>query len=222
MTIKISIYEKNDSLLERLSYLVLGTENFELCTTSSSIVHLIDDCKQLCPDIVLMDIDKPEISGAEAILLLKNLCPEINVMVLTVFEDIDNLFDALCAGATGCLLKNTPPAQLIEAIEELYHGGSPMSSVIARKVLDSFSKSIHPAGFFTRPVHGEKQDNYKLTKREREVLQRLLMGDSYKMVANACFISIGTVYSHINNIYKKLQINSKSEAVIKAIKERLI
>jgi DNA-binding NarL/FixJ family response regulator len=166
-----------------------------------------------------MDIDMPEMPGTEAILLLKNCFPEVNVMILTNFEDSDKLFNALCAGATGCLLKNTSPARLIEAIEEIYHGGSPMSSVIARKVLEKLS---HDTFRMTRSISGEKQDNYNLTNRERDVLQRLLMGDSYKMIANACFISIGTVYSHINNIYKKLQINSKSEAVIKAIKERLI
>jgi Response regulator containing a CheY-like receiver domain and an HTH DNA-binding domain len=109
-------------------------------------------------------------------------------------------------------LKKTSSIKIIEAIEELHKGGSPMSSGIARKVLDHFAK----------PVHNEKKDKYQLTTRELKILQRLLTGDSYKMIADNCFISIGTVYSHINNIYKKLQVNSKSEAVIKAIRERLV
>ena len=144
-------------------------------------------------------------------MLVKSTFPTVNVMMLTVFEDKNKIFDALCAGATGYLLKRSSSIQIIEAIEELNKGGSPMSSGIARKVLEYFSK----------PANVE-HDKYKLTSREQEILQRLLAGDSYKMLADACFISIGTVYSHINNIYKKLQVNSKSEAVIKALKEKLV
>ena len=212
MSIKISIYDDNISLLESLSYLIKGTYNFELCHASSNAAEIITDCERLCPDVILMDIDMPILSGIEATMLVKSAFPEINVMMLTVFEDRDKIFEALCAGATGYLLKKTSSIKIIEAIEELHKGGSPMSSGIARKVLDHFAK----------PVHNEKKDKYQLTTRELKILQRLLTGDSYKMIADNCFISIGTVYSHINNIYKKLQVNSKSEAVIKAIRERLV
>jgi DNA-binding NarL/FixJ family response regulator len=129
-----------------------------------------------------------------------------------VFEDKDKIFEALCAGATGYLLKKSSSIQIIEAIEELHKGGSPMSSGIARKVLDYFSK----------PARADKDNKYQLSSRECDILKRLLAGDSYKMIADFCFISIGTVYSHINNIYKKLHVNSKSEAVIKALNERLV
>jgi len=212
MSIKISIYDDNISLLESLSYLIKGTYGFELCHASSNAAEIITDCERLCPDVILMDIDMPILSGIEATMLVKSAFPEINVMMLTVFEDRDKIFEALCAGATGYLLKKTSSIKIIEAIEELHKGGSPMSSGIARKVLDHFAK----------PVHNEKKDKYQLTTRELKILQRLLTGDSYKMIADNCFISIGTVYSHINNIYKKLQVNSKSEAVIKAIRERLV
>ena len=210
--IRVSIYEDNASLLDSLSYLIRGAGSFELCTASANAVHIVDDCRRLCPDVILMDIDMHELSGIEATRMVKTDFPEVNVMMLTVFEDKDKIFDALCAGATGYLLKKTPSAQIIEAVEELHNGGSPMSSGVARKVMEYFSK----------PPNGHKQDTYQLSQRERDILQRLLMGDSYKMAADACCISIGTVYSHINNIYKKLHVNSKSEAVIKAIKERLV
>ncbi len=210
MSIKISIYDDNTALLESLSYLIRGTEGFELCCALPNAANILSDCKTNGPDVILMDIDMPGLSGIEATLLVKNTYPEVNVMMLTVFEDKSKIFDALCAGATGYLLKKTSSMQIIEAIVELHKGGSPMSSGIARKVLE----------YFTKPVNS--QDKYQLTPRELEVLQRLLVGDSYKMVADACCISIGTVYTHINNIYKKLQVNSKSEAVIKAIKERLV
>jgi DNA-binding NarL/FixJ family response regulator len=157
-----------------------------------------------------MDIDMPGISGIEATTLVKNAYPDINVMIFTVFEDKDKIFDALCAGATGYLLKKSSSVEIISGIEELHKGGSPMSSGIARKVLE----------YFSGPVQNDNK--YQLTSRERTILQRLLGGDSYKMIANKCFISIGTVYSHINNIYKKLHVNSKSEAVIKAMKENLV
>ena len=210
--IRVSIYEDNASLLESLSYLIRGAGNFELCTASGNAVHIIDDCNRMCPNVILMDIDMPELSGIEATRLVKTAFPEVNVMILTVFEDKDKIFDALCAGATGYLLKKTLSVQIIEAVEELYNGGSPMSSGVARKVLE----------YFAKPSHNDKQDTYQLSERERDILQHLLMGDSYKMVAGACHISLGTVYSHINHIYKKLQVNSKSEAVVKAIKERLV
>jgi len=210
--IRVSIYEDNDSLLESLSYLIRGAESLELCTASANAVHIIDDCSRWHPDVILMDIDMPELSGIEATRMVKTAFPEVNVMMLTVFEDTDKIFDALCAGATGYLLKKTPSARIIEAVEELHNGGSPMSSGVARKVME----------YFAKPPNGNKRDTYQLSQRERDILQRLLMGDSYKMIADACCISIGTVYSHIYHIYKKLQVNSKSEAIIKTIKERLV
>ena len=212
MAIKISLYDDNTSLLESLSYLIKGTLGFELCHASTNASNVVADCERMCPDVILMDIDMPEISGIEATLLVKNAFPDVNVMMLTVFEDKNKIFDALCAGATGYMLKKSSSIELIEAIGELHKGGSPMSSGIARKVLEYFSK----------PANTEKKDKYQLTIREREILQRLLTGDSYKMIADNCFVSIGTVYSHINNVYKKLQVNSKSEAVIKALKERIV
>jgi len=212
MAIKVSIYEDNTTLLESLSYLIRGTAGLALCTAAPLAVNILADCRDNCPDIILMDIDMPEMTGIEATRLVKQDYPDINIMMLTVFEDKEKIFEALCAGATGYLLKKTPSTQIISAIEELYRGGSPISSGIARKVLEYFSK----------PNGHEKKESYQLSQRERDILKRLVMGDSYKMVADACFISIGTVYSHINNLYKKLHVNSKSEAVVKAMREKLV
>jgi len=212
MAIKVSIYEDNNTLRESLTYLIRGTAGLEFCSASPSAVKILEQCEEHQPDIILMDIDMPGITGIEATRLVKNKFPDINVMILTVFEDKEKIFEALCAGATGYLLKKTPLSQIIESIEELYRGGSPISSGIARKVLE----------YFTKTNGRSKKDSYQLSPREIDILKRLVMGDSYKMVADACFISIGTVYSHINNLYKKLQVNSKSEAVLKAMHENLV
>ena len=209
---KVSIYEDNIALLDSLSFMLSATEGIELCAASPTAVNILAQCKEKTPDIILMDIDMPGVTGIEATRIVKDAFPNVNVMMFTVFEDRDKIFDALCAGATGYLLKKTPFSQIVESIEELYHGGSPISSGIARKVLE----------YFTRPSNGGKNGEYQLSQREIDILKRLVMGDSYKMVADACFISIGTVYSHINNLYRKLHVNSKSEAVIKAMKERLV
>jgi two-component system, NarL family, response regulator LiaR len=211
MSIRISIYEDNESLRESLSHLILGTGLMELCGSFPDCSSVIENCLENKPDIILMDIDMPGISGIEATALVKAKFPEINIMILTVYEDRDKVFSAMCAGATGYLLKKSTAVQIIEAINELNQGGSPMSGEIARKVLE----------FFSNPAIN-KNNEYALSKREFDIIKCLVNGDSYKMIAEACFISIGTVRSHINSIYKKLQVNSKSEAVIKAIKERLV
>jgi len=211
MGIRLAIYEDNTALRESLGHLIMGVGSMELCGSYPDCSSVIENCTNNKPEIILMDIDMPGISGIEATALVKSKFPEINIMMLTVYENRDKVFEALCAGATGYLLKKTSSVQIIEAISELHNGGSPMSGEIARKVLE----------FFTKPIVG-KDNDYALSSRELDILRCLVNGDSYKMIADACFISIGTVRSHINSIYKKLAVNSKSEAVIKAMKERLV
>lgn len=211
MSIKVSIYEDNNSLRESLGYLIMGTNNFELCGSFGDCKSIIENITNQQPDIILMDIDLPQISGIEATIMVKEKFPEINIMMLTVYEEKDKIFEALCAGATGYLLKKTPSVQIIEAVIELYNGGSPMSGEIARKVMNFFVKQ-----------QPNKLNPYQISEREMDILRCLTNGDSYKMIADKCFISIGTVRTHINSIYKKLQVNSKSEAVIKAIKENIV
>ncbi len=209
--IKVAIYEDNNALRESLTYLIKGSGLLQFAGAWSDCREILQNCKANRPDIILMDIDMPYLSGIDATRLVKDEYPDIEVMMLTVFEDRDKIFDALRAGATGYLLKKMSAVQIIESIIELANGGSPISTEIARKVLN----------FFTAPDSKIKND-YALSERELDVLKRLVAGDSYKMIADHCAISIGTVCSHINNIYRKLTVNSKSEAVVKAIKERLV
>lgn len=211
MDIKVAIYEDNDALRETLSHLIKGSGLLTFAGAYPDCRNILGNCANDRPDVIVMDIEMPGCSGIEATQIVKDHFPEINVMMLTVFEDRDKIFDALRAGATGYLLKKSSAIQIIEAITDLANGGSPMSGEIARKVLE----------FFTTPEF-DKQNQYTLSEREMEILHHLVKGDSYKMIADHCFISIGTVRCHINSIYRKLAVNSKSEAVIKAIKERLV
>jgi DNA-binding NarL/FixJ family response regulator len=211
MSLRVAIYEDNNALRESLAHLIMGTDAFELCGAYPDCSSVINNCDTNKPDVILMDIDMPGISGIEATAMVKEKFQDINVMMLTVYENRDKVFDALCAGATGYLLKKSTTVQIIEAIKELNQGGSPMSGEIARKVLEFFSKPAHV-----------KNNEYALSSREFDILKCLVNGDSYKMICDSCNISIGTVRSHINSIYRKLHVNSKSEAVIKAIKERLV
>jgi DNA-binding NarL/FixJ family response regulator len=161
---------------------------------------------------VLIDIGLPGVSGIEGIRILKQRWPDMLMITLTVYEDDQKIFDAILAGATGYLLKKTPPARILEAIAEVQQGGASMSASIVKKVIS----------FFNQQEIASQPNEYTLSQRELNILKCLVNGDSYKMIADHCNISIGTVRSHINNIYKKLHINSKSEAVAKAIKERLV
>jgi two-component system, NarL family, response regulator LiaR len=210
MAIKVSIYEDNNSLRNTMSFLVQGDTTLEFAGAFPNCSNILENCGQNTPDVILMDIDMPGITGIEATAIVKEKFPNINILIFTIFEDREKVYQALCAGATGYLLKKSSAVQIIEAITELYNGGSPMTGEIARMVF----------GFFSAP-NAVKDNQYALSARENDVLKCLVDGDSYKMIADKCFISMGTVRSHINNIYKKLQVNSKSEAVIKAMKERL-
>ena len=173
--IKVSIYEANVNFLESLSFLICRTEGFELCSASPYTVDILAECHDNYPDVILMDIDMPEQAGIEATRLVKEVFPDINIMMLTVFERTDKIFEALCAGATGYLLKKTPSEQIIETIKELVHGGSPISSNIARKTLE----------YFLKPTDSKKKGSCQISHHETEILKRFVMGDSYKMVSDA-------------------------------------
>jgi DNA-binding NarL/FixJ family response regulator len=161
-----------------------------------------------------MDIDLPGISGIEGIKRIKEISEEIIILILTVYDENELIFEALCTGASGYLVKKTPPAKLLDAIKEAYEGGSPMTSNIARKVVDFFQKS--------KPFRKEESEDITLTKREKEVLGGLVEGNSYKAIADKLNISVDTVRFHFRNIYKKLHVHSQSEAVVKALKEGLV
>ena len=201
MDINVAVYEDNNALRESLSFLIKGSRLLTFVGAYPNCLNIVENCKS----------NMPGISGIEGTRLVKEAFPSVNVMILTVYEDSEKIFDALRAGATGYLLKKSSAIQIIEAIAELAGGGSPMSSVIARKVLEHFSKPSCKI-----------ENEYALTDREYDILKRLVAGDSYKMVADFCNISIGTVRCHIYSIYRKLAVNSKAEAIIKAIKEKLV
>lgn len=164
----------------------------------------------LKPDLLIMDIDMPGMTGIEAVTRVRKVNRDIPILMLTVFDDNEHVFDALCAGASGYLLKKHISSKLFPAIEEVLEGGSPMSPSIARSVLASMHKKTLP------------ENPYQLTVREKEVLTSLSKGNSYKLIADEIHISIDTVRSHIRKIYEKLHVHSQTEAISKALNEKLI
>lgn len=203
--IKVAIVEDDREMREGLESIVRSHPSLDCVATFPSAEAAIDAVHPLVPDIVLMDIHLPGISGIECIKQLKPAMPLTQFMMCTVYEDNENVFDSLCAGATGYLLKNSPPGKITDAIIDLYHGGSPMSSTIARKVIKVFQPAV--------PQNIEVES---LTKREREMLDLLAKGYRYKEIADQLFISFETVRTHIHHIYEKLHVQSRTEALNKA------
>ncbi|HTN38624.1 MAG TPA: response regulator transcription factor [Arachidicoccus sp.] len=210
MDIRVAIFDDNNALRDSLCYLISGTPGFVIVGSFPDANQVLEQLQGDMADVVLMDIDMPGINGIAATALIKSHFQAINVLILTSYDDSDKVFDAIQSGATGYLLKKTSPAKILEAISDVSQGGASMNASIARKVLDFFREKKNIA-----------INEYDLSSREIEVLSCLVKGDSYKMIADHCFISMGTVCTHICNIYKKLHVNSKSEAVAKAILERL-
>lgn len=210
--IKVVLCEDNDAYRESLLQFIDDSPGFRVVNSSSSADSILDLIHDYQPHVILMDVDMPGIGGIKATELVKSRFPEINVLMLTVYEDDQKIFDAILAGATGYLLKKTSPSKILEAIIEVQNGGASMSASIVKKVIT----------FFNQKQGVTIANEYTLSERELDILQCLVNGDSYKMICDHCKISIGTVRSHISNIYKKLHINSKSEAVAKAIKEKLV
>lgn len=206
--IRITIVEDNSTIRNGLKILLNGTEGLQCVATYTDCETMLENLESDYADLMLMDIGLPGMSGIEGIKKVKEKKPDMSILMLTVYEDEDNIFKALCNGADGYLLKNTPPARLIECIYDASNGGSPMSSLIARKVV-SFFKSY--------PSTQKEESN--LSSRELEILNNLAKGNSYKIIADRLFISTDTVRYHIRNIYRKLQVHSQSEAVAKAFKK---
>jgi DNA-binding NarL/FixJ family response regulator len=202
--IKLLIYEDNQVLLENLIVFLNADGELDVAGGFNNTDTIEADVTATTPDVVLMDIDLPGTNGINSIYRLRTVSKTAQVMMFTVFEDEDKIFASIKAGANGYLLKKTPPRQIVEAIKDLYSGGSPMSGVIARKVLNSM------------PQRHEENKAHKLTDRETEILSLLVKGNSYKMIAAQFNISPNTVRNHIHNIYEKLHVNSATEAAYKA------
>lgn len=210
-TVKIAIIEDLRDLREGLAMLIGGTNGFECVGRFRSVEEAIAKIGFHPPNIVLTDISLPGLDGIEGIKTLREKYPEISFIALTVYDDDERIFDALCAGAVGYLLKNTQPVRLLEALREVAAGGAPMSPEVARRVIELFQNFVPP-----------KQSNCHLTPQEKELLKLLVDGHSYKTAAYNLGISYHTASFHIHNIYEKLQVHSKSEAVVKALREKLV
>lgn len=204
--IKISIIEDDKDIRESLAILLNGTTDFECVSTFVNCEAALEKIETDKPDVILMDINLPGITGIEGTKIVKKKLPDTEVIMLTISDDQNDVFDSLCAGACGYLRKNTPPIKLLEAIKEAVNGGAPMSMEVARLVVGSFRKDTQTAD---------------LTNREKEVLKCLCDGNSYKKISEILFIDINTVKFHIRNIYHKLEVNSKGEVISKAMKKNL-
>ena len=206
---KIAVFEDNRKFRESLEFVIVTSNDMELCGSFEDTSRLLQRIEALQPDVVLMDINIPGKNGIDAVKEIKENFPEVNVCMQTVFEDADKIFASLCNGASGYILKNTPPEKIIQAIREVAEGGSFFTPSVAKKVLNNFQK--------------QRQGEFvQLTEREKEILKHLVDGLSYKMIADKVNLSFHTIHTHLRHIYEKLHVNSKSEAVSKAIKNRLV
>jgi DNA-binding NarL/FixJ family response regulator len=206
--IHIAIVEDVDEIRNGLTALIDGAGNFRCVGAFPTAESALEQIPQIIPDIVLMDIHLPGKSGIECIRELKAQNPKLLILMLTVFEDDDSIFESLKAGASGYLLKKTPPVELLHAIQDVYSGGSPMSGTIARRVVQTFQQSSDG-----------QQVASVLSKREQEILSYLAKGYRYKEIADTLFLSVETVRTHLRNIYDKLHVHSRTEAVLKYLKK---
>jgi DNA-binding NarL/FixJ family response regulator len=212
MEIKVAVFEDNKKLRESLEQLINSSATMVCTGAFADANKLIHSIQLSNPDVVMMDINMPGISGIEAVKTIKEKFPHIRILMQTVFDDNDKIFAAICAGASGYMLKKTTPQKMLEAIYETYLGGAPMTPSVAAQVLQMFRLQSSV----------EKTEFIDLSEREKEILGLLVKGKSYKGIAAACFISIDTVGTHVRHIYEKLHVHSKSEAVAKAIFQKLI
>lgn len=209
--INVAVVEDNNTIREGLKILIDGTKGYTCVATYSECKTMMENIEDIKPDILLIDIGLPGINGIEGIRYAKKVLPDLTILVLTVYEENDLIFDALRAGASGYIAKKTPPSKLLHAIQEAYLGGTPMSSNIARKVIDLFySKRLPGNGNYEKTV---------LTKREKEVLNKLVEGSSFRAISDSISVSIETLRSDFRNIYKKIHLLSGKETTIKAVKE---
>lgn len=204
--VKVAIYEDNLELLDTLTKVIESSERLQLAGAYPDCMNAIENTKNSLPDVIIMDIDMPGKSGIQAVREIKEIHPEIEIIMHTVFDEDEKVFGAILNGATGYLLKDTPMTILERVILDVNEGGAPMSSKIARKLMTSYSKSNKKSGI---------RKELNLSEREEEVIQFLAKGLSYKMIANEMNLSINTIRSYIKRIYEKLHVNSATEALNK-------
>ena len=211
--IRVTIFEDNKHLRETFTLLLNSAEGFSCSGAFPNCKDMLQNITANPCDVVLMDIEMPGMNGIEATQLIKKHFPEVLVLIQTVFFEDEYIFDAICAGASGYILKTTTPEDYLEAIRNVQSGGSPMTPGIARRVLELFKINLRP-----QPANND----YNLTTQEKKVLQLLVEGKSFKMIAAELYVAFDTVKAHIRNIYAKLHVHSGTEAVSKAIKNRIV
>jgi DNA-binding NarL/FixJ family response regulator len=210
-SIRVVIIEDLREVREGLTMLVHGTSGFQCVASYRTMEDALREIGTTMPDVILTDIGLPGMNGVEGTRILRERFPEVPILALTVYDDDDNVFDAICAGASGYLLKNTTPARLLEALREVVDGGAPMSPDVARRVVTVF-----------RAFRPSPRAAYHLTPQETDLLKLMVEGHHYKTAAAAMGITTSTVSFHLKHIYEKLQVHSKTEAVSKALRERVI
>lgn len=215
MSIRVTLFEDNKSLNRALSHLIDSTQVLSLAGAFFNCSNVLKDIAQSNPDVVLMDIDMPEVNGIEGVRIIRKQFPQLRILMQTVFDDDDKIFEAIAAGASGYLLKNTTPDELIRAIEEVFAGGAPMSPAIASRVLFLFQN------YAAKPTNLNEVEEFNLSKRETDVLRCMVDGKPYKIICDELNISYNTVRTHVQKIYDKLHVSSNTEAVSKALKARL-
>jgi DNA-binding NarL/FixJ family response regulator len=209
--IRVAIIEDEREIRECLTLLVNGTEGYACTGSYRSVEEALEKISRQVPDVLLSDIGLPGMSGIEGVRLLKERHPDLLVLMLTVYDDDERIFDAMCAGACGYLLKKTPPARLLDSLKEVVAGGAPMSPEVARRVIALF-----------REVRPPDRADYHLTPHETRLLKLFVEGHNYKTAAAELKVSVNTVNFHVRSIYDKLQVHSRSEAVVKALLNRLV
>jgi DNA-binding NarL/FixJ family response regulator len=214
MDIRVAIFEDNKLMRDCFEAICNGTPGLTCCSVSADNTDLIYKIKRSNPDVVLMDIEMPGQDGISATRKIIAQWPNIKILIQTVFKDDDKIFNAICAGASGYILKSTSPARLVEAIHDVYDGGSPMSSYVARRVLKLFQQFA--------PATPQEDDTLSLSPREKEIVSLMVDGKSFHEIAGIFLISYETVRTHVKRIYKKLHVASASEAVAKAIRQKLV
>ena len=209
---KVAVFDDNLARRQGLQLLIDAMDQMQCVGIYPDCTDVVHRLKSNMPNVVLMDINMPNVDGIEGLKRIKQHYPEIKVIMQTIFEEEDKILEAICAGADGYIIKQKSPMKLIDGITEVMEGGAPMTPSVAFKVLKLFSNTKKTSS----------SSSFNLTGREKEILNLLVDGYSYKMIADKCHISYATVNKHISNIYAKLQVNSVASAVSKAIKEGLV
>lgn len=210
MPYQLLIFEDNARLRQSLQLLLNDENNFNVAAAYPDCDKADKLTEKFNADLVVMDIDMPGIGGVEGVRRIKNCNPEVKVVMHTMYDDDNRIFESICAGADGYLLKNTSPVQLVNALHEVMNGGAPMSPFVAQKIFQHF-----------RQVKTDSEQ-FNLTLREKEILELLVKGNSYKMIADKSAVSIDTVKKHLQNIYHKLHVNCGTEAVAKALRHKIV